>query len=315
MLNFNHLYYFYVTVKSQSVSTAAKRLSISQPSVSSQLKVLEDYLQVKLFEKSGRKNTLTKAGHEIFSYCQRMFEVSEELDRYLIDRTSPETRQVNIGVSDDIERSFLSEVISHFLQKCSTGMRPKMSISSGSTEQLVNRLQFKELDAIVTTEDVTEGNLVSLLNIETPVALIGPAMKELPIQYEKLHLASQLKNIISSEGISFVMPSTSFKFRKEIDQFFEIHSIQKRIVFESDITSSLVRSVIDEIGFAFIPLIYVDRESHQKKLSVFGPADGFWKYKLNLSCHLKKEDDPVIRSLAESFQVICSKSNTYESRV
>lgn len=56
MYNYNHLYYFYSTVKFGGVTLAAKHLCISQPSLSSQLKVLEESLQIKLFNKVGRNN-------------------------------------------------------------------------------------------------------------------------------------------------------------------------------------------------------------------------------------------------------------------
>ena len=79
MYNFNHLYYFYITAKSGGVTAAAAHLRISQPSLSSQLKVLERALDVKLFQKVGRNNELTQAGSVIYGFCRRMFELSEEM--------------------------------------------------------------------------------------------------------------------------------------------------------------------------------------------------------------------------------------------
>ncbi len=52
MYNYNHLYYFYVTAKSGSVMTAATLLSISQPSLTSQLKVLERSLERETLSKN-----------------------------------------------------------------------------------------------------------------------------------------------------------------------------------------------------------------------------------------------------------------------
>jgi LysR family transcriptional activator of nhaA len=79
MYNYNHLHYFYVTAKSGGVNAAAKHLRISQPSLSSQLKVLERSLDVRLFQKVGRNNQLTPAGLVIYGFCRRMFELSEEM--------------------------------------------------------------------------------------------------------------------------------------------------------------------------------------------------------------------------------------------
>ncbi len=79
MYNFNHLYYFYIVAKSGGVTNAAKHLRVSQPSLSSQLKVLESSLDLKLFQKVGRSNQLTQAGSAVYGFCRQMFEISEQM--------------------------------------------------------------------------------------------------------------------------------------------------------------------------------------------------------------------------------------------
>lgn len=53
--NFHHLFYFYTIAELGSVSRAAERLHISQPALSAQIKQLERYLKVKLFERGGEE--------------------------------------------------------------------------------------------------------------------------------------------------------------------------------------------------------------------------------------------------------------------
>lgn len=74
MFNYNHLYYFYMTAKSGGVTFAAKALRIAQPSLSAQLKVLENTLNRKLFHKVGRRMELTPDGEQAFGFCRKMFE-------------------------------------------------------------------------------------------------------------------------------------------------------------------------------------------------------------------------------------------------
>jgi LysR family transcriptional regulator, transcriptional activator of nhaA len=114
MFNFNHLYYFYVTAKSGSTTVAAKHLKISQPSLSSQIRVLEGTLEMDLFRKVGRNNQLTEAGAVIYGFCRRMFDVSEEMNEIIVGRVPSAARRINIGVSDEVERSFVVEVVSLF---------------------------------------------------------------------------------------------------------------------------------------------------------------------------------------------------------
>src|SRR5258708_342551 len=114
MYNFNHLYYFYVTAKSGGANVAAKHLRISQPSLSSQLKVLEGALDLRLFQKIGRKNQLTQAGTIVYGFCRQMFEISEEMGELILKKVPSAARRIHIGVSDEVDRPFVVEVVSLF---------------------------------------------------------------------------------------------------------------------------------------------------------------------------------------------------------
>src|SRR3954464_12449088 len=117
MYNYNHLYYFYITAKSGGVNVAAQHLRISQPSLSSQLKVLERSLDLRLFQKVGRNNQLTPAGSVVFGFCRRMFELSEEMGDLILKKVPSASRRIHIGVSDEVDRPFVVEVVSLFLKK------------------------------------------------------------------------------------------------------------------------------------------------------------------------------------------------------
>ena len=61
-LNFNHFYYFYIVAREGSIKSAAEKLFVSQPTISDQLKLLEEYFECKLFERKHRQLSLTKEG-------------------------------------------------------------------------------------------------------------------------------------------------------------------------------------------------------------------------------------------------------------
>ena len=105
------------------------------------------------------------------------------------------------------------------------------------------------------------------------------------------------------------MPSSKFKLRSEIDRFFEQHELKGRVVFESDVMASVVRSVIDEIGFSFLPLLYMAKELREKSIRVLGPKEGYWSYRVWLGCHKQNSDDPLIQSLATSFKQVCDEAH------
>jgi LysR family transcriptional regulator, transcriptional activator of nhaA len=308
MFNFNHLYYFYITAKSGSTTVAAHHLKVSQPSLSSQLKILESAIDMTLFRRVGRANQLTEAGTIIYGFCRRMFEISEEMKEIIVERVPSAARRINIGVSDEVERSFAVEVVSLFLKKHGLEQRPKVTMVSGSHEQLVERLRFRELDAVVTQLAMTDPDLMSLMRTEVPVALVCSNRRGERTKSDKKKDPSAIPEIVGGKAAQWVMPSSSFKLRSEIDRFFELHELKGRIVFESDVMGSLVRSVIDEIGFSFLPLLYVTRELRKKSIRILGPKEGYWKYRVWLGCHSQNSEDLLIQSLARSFKDVCDQA-------
>lgn len=306
MYNYNHLYYFYITIKSGGVTSAAKHLLISQPSLSGQLKVLEGFLQIKLFKKIGRNNELTTEGALIFGFCRQMFELSEEMHESITERIPYASRRIHIGVANEIANSFVVEVVSHFLSKYSNKLRPKVTMISGSHEKLSEQLRFREIDVVVTTLSMTSPELENLQRVEVPVNLICSINKKSPPRKRSLSITSVLKNIMENSVHQWVMPSTGFKLRSEINQFFEANSLKGRVVFESDVMESLTRSVVDKIGMAFLPLIYVPKELENKSLYSLGPKKGYWKHRIWLASHVKSKDDYLIKSLSLSFKEVCT---------
>ena len=58
-LNYHHLLYFWVVAREGSIAAATRKLNLTQPTISAQLRLLEESLGEKLFEKSGRSLVLT----------------------------------------------------------------------------------------------------------------------------------------------------------------------------------------------------------------------------------------------------------------
>ncbi len=304
MYNYNHLYYFYITAKAGNVSVAAKHLRISQPSLSSQLKVLESALDVRLFQRVGRTKQLTDAGSAIFGICRQMFEVSEEMHEVVSKGVPSVSRRIHIGVSDEVDRPFVADIVSQFLTKHGLSQRPRVSVVSGSHAQLAERLRFRELDAVVTEIAMIDNELVNLERAEVPVALTCSSSWKVRIAKKDKKVRAALEAIQGGTDAEWLMPSSRFKLRSEIDRFFEANDLKGRVILESDVIASLVRSVVDGLGVAFLPLLYVAREIRAKSIRVIGPSQGYWKYRVWIACHRQNKDDILIRALARSFTEI-----------
>ena len=99
-LNYHHLYYFWVVAKQGSIARAVDELRLSQPTISGQLKLLEDSLGEKLFTRAGRGLALTEVGQLTYRYADEIFSVGREFQDVLKGRPAGRPVPLRVGVSD-----------------------------------------------------------------------------------------------------------------------------------------------------------------------------------------------------------------------
>lgn len=86
-LNYHHLLYFWTVVREGSVSKAAEKLRLSQPTVSAQVRMLEKALGQKLFVKKGRTQLLSDVGRTVYRYAEEIFGIGREMMETLEGRS------------------------------------------------------------------------------------------------------------------------------------------------------------------------------------------------------------------------------------
>lgn len=142
-MNLLHLQYFYVVAKEQGFTKASSALRIQQPAISRMVKMLEEDLELKLFEKVGRNVQLTKSGTEVFDYCKKIFGAVDEL-KQSIGQISGECKgPLLIGASEPIASHFLPEVLKAYLVS-----HPKVypNIYSGPASMLFEKIEKGQLE-------------------------------------------------------------------------------------------------------------------------------------------------------------------------
>ena len=78
-LNYQHLLYFWSVVRTGSLTRACEELALSAPTISAQLRTLEERLGEKLLAKSGRALVPTEVGRLVYSYADQIFGLGQEL--------------------------------------------------------------------------------------------------------------------------------------------------------------------------------------------------------------------------------------------
>jgi aminoethylphosphonate catabolism LysR family transcriptional regulator len=82
-MNHAQLKAFHAVARDGGFSAAARALGVTQPTLTVQVRALEDGYRVALFHRRGRRVTLTRAGQELYTIAQRYFSVEREAEEFL----------------------------------------------------------------------------------------------------------------------------------------------------------------------------------------------------------------------------------------
>src|ERR1700731_1767972 len=98
-LNYHHLLYFWTVAREGSIARACQELNLAQPTISGQLRALEDSLGEKLFARVGRRLALTETGQLVFRYAEEIFGLGRELTDVLKGRPRGRPIRLTVGIS------------------------------------------------------------------------------------------------------------------------------------------------------------------------------------------------------------------------
>lgn len=103
-LNYHHLRYFWVVAREGSISRACARLHVSQPTISGQLRALEQTLGGALFTRRGRNLHLTTLGEMVARHADGIFALGRELTQSLQGSSATSAQRLTVGISDRVPK-------------------------------------------------------------------------------------------------------------------------------------------------------------------------------------------------------------------
>jgi len=314
MMNYNHLYYFYVTVREGSVSGASRFLRVSQPAVSSQIRSLEGSLGVQLFERRGKRLILTSPGRSAYGYAAQMFDLSagllDSVKNQIVEGTP-----IKLGVADEVERPFAVNLVKFLFKGWKDKQRPRVFFSTGRSSDLLVLLRKWEVDGVMTNRPTSFEDLEIMATLPMPMFLVLPAAGA-KLRHNSIACTPRdIGRILQGAGAGLVLPSDQLKLRDEIDDFLSKLRRTQQIVFESDTIAAVIRAILDDVGMGFVPLPYIVREVAKKELAIFGPPDGLWKHVVYFMVKREKKNSAAVLDLCEAFENLRKEVNREVAKI
>ena len=121
-LNYHHLLYFWTVAREGGISKAAEKLRLSQPTISAQVRLLEDSLGQKLFQRQGRSLVMTDVGRVVYRYADEIFGIGRELMETLRGRPAGRPLQLAIGVANAVPKLIAYRLLRDQLQEGEFGL-------------------------------------------------------------------------------------------------------------------------------------------------------------------------------------------------
>ena len=249
-LNYHHLLYFWTVAKRGSIARACEELRLAQPTISGQLRALEESLGEKLFARQGRRLVLTETGQVVYRYADEIFALGDELKDVLKGLPRNRPMRFIVGVSDLIPKLIAYRILEPAL-RIKGGVQ--MECYEDTSEKLLLSLSAHEFDLVLTDAPAFSAARVRVFN-----HLLGSSRIAL---FASPPLANFYRKQFphSLGGAPFLLPMRNSALRQIMDQWFETHSIHPRILGEFQDTALLTAFGQAGAGIFAAPLA-IERE-------------------------------------------------------
>lgn len=271
-LNYHHLHLFWEVARSGSLRAAAEKLHLSQPTISTQIKALEESLGETLFDRSGRGLKVTTAGQLVMDRAGEIFSLGNDLLLGMRGHAGARRLHLHLGVVQSLPKLMAWQTIRPALEAFPN---LQLSCTEGQAADLIGMLVSGRLDAVLMDEAAPASLRVKVFSRHLSESITNFCATP--------KLAKSLRKGFpqSLNGAPVLLPAERTPWRHQIDRWLEIRHIQPRIVAEFDDAALLKTAAADGLGF--VPVLErVTRDASSRYgLAVVGPAA-----ECRLSCYL-----------------------------
>jgi LysR family transcriptional regulator, transcriptional activator of nhaA len=264
-LNYHHLLYFWAVAKEGSLRRASEVLHVSQPSISAQLKQLEESLGAALFTRTTRRLILTDTGQTVLQYAEEIFSLGRELLTAVRQEPGQRPLRLHVGVADSVPKIIVRQQLTPVFK---LGRSVRVIAREASLEELITQLAGHKLDVVLADEPSTSALRVKTFNqrVSTSDVVICAA----PLLAKRL--AKDFPR--SLDGAPAILPVAEMSLRRQLEHWFESRRVQPRVVAEVEDTALLTDLGTQGLGFVPVYSAVLDEIARSSRLQTIGIAKG-----------------------------------------
>ena len=178
-MNIRDFEYLVALDELRSFRKASERCHVTQPTLSGQLRKLEDYLGVLLVERTKRKVMLTPVGKEVVRRARLILQEVEQIEEISVSFKDPMQGKLRMGLIPTLGPYLLPFMIPAMVQEYP---RLQLFLYEEQTHILLKKLSDAELDVIILALPISSSGLSEIELFDEPFLLALPRGHELSIQ-------------------------------------------------------------------------------------------------------------------------------------
>ena len=260
-------------------SRAAQAMGLSQPSVSDQVKRLEQTYDVLLFQRDTRHVRLTPAGEGLFRLTRELFEVEDRIAAHLDQSRAAITGELRIVADSALH---VTEAVSRFRQR---HPRAHVSISSGNTEEVLARLRNYEAEIGVVGSAITAPDLDLVDLGHTPIVAVI-ARDFLPAEITSIAFADLPRQPL-------IFRELGSRTRAQVEAEARRQGLRLTPVIEAEGREAMREVVASGAGLGFVSRAEFGHDSRLRALPITGADLGMSEALISLAA---RRDLPMIRA-------------------
>lgn len=262
-MTIRHLKIFIAVAETGSMSAAANRLYLTQPTVSQAIHDLETHYQVRLFARTHKRLLITQEGRQLLELAHMTVGSFDSLE--LAMQHYQEQCHLRIGSSLTVGTCLMTSVISDLEKEY-----PELDIYSfvSNTAEIEQKLLRRELDVAIVEGIIESPKLTVIPVVEDSLVLM--CGKQHPFYLKDVVYASEL------EGQRFAIREKGSGTRKLFEQYLSAHDIHIRTAWEANCPRTIMNAVIYNNALAVMSQRLVRHECRHHAVKIFRYETGEW---------------------------------------
>jgi LysR family transcriptional regulator, transcriptional activator of nhaA len=248
-LNYHHLLYFWMVAREGNLALAGKKLRLSQPTLSGQIRKLEGSFGERLFERKGRGLILTEVGHMVYLYADEIFTTGGELLDTVRRRPKGRPTQLQVGIVDAVPKLLVRRLLDPAMRMAEP---MRLVCREDRLERLLEDLGRHEIDVVISDAPLPPGGSVRAWDHalgHSDMTLLGSKSLAMPLR--KTFPASL-------DGAPMLLPLSSMVLRRNLDSWFASLKIRPNVIAEAQDSALLKAFAADGMGLMFAPTVVAE---------------------------------------------------------